>query len=568
MRPLSQLVCAFILFTVHIGPSSQTTKMFLSTRIFRLTLAIFVPACSISNPHLSEQDSMPQFAQFSPPISDLPVLLNLAQTFSQASLGLQKDAFQDWIKDNPLDDSMKTVRAFVVKFQEAVLNDIDRLNQTFYQDETFPHFLSQTMKFSVFSSNSFQQILYDCASLQGCLPYRMNLLHNVIDQQHVPPSIYISQKPIFRSVDASQWQKTISDSSELCSVWQINEVTEQAEIIAQPDCNRDLPSICLQSVGTKTYSNQSDHQATQQQRLASSQHLYYLLTQLSTYPSPQKRFASDISLHITEAFEIFDNFIENKTNVSYQALFASKRCIDLIQLALQKAQHSEGWKAEERQQSNFEAIQELLNNHTLFIKNMHSRFQRLETKQRQYDQLRKGGPIDDPSPPEGSGFADHFSPDHNPGRDEDDDANASNNHLGNHQANVSTHHDNAHVNVNVSNPYDNVSNHDDNPHAKVSTHHDNAHVNASNVNDTNGQSADDDDASWTFSSLFSWDFWVLKPKTTQNQTTVKTREASSSCLIPVAMKAFRHTYIVNSKWSSFGPFLVCSLWPLFICSTS
>lgn len=90
------------------------------------------------------------------------------------------------------------------------------------------------------------------------------------------------KKPIFRSVDASQWQKTISDSSELCSVWQINEVTEQAEIIAQPDCNRDLPSICLQSVGTKTYSNQSDHQATQQQRLASSQHLYYLLTQLNS----------------------------------------------------------------------------------------------------------------------------------------------------------------------------------------------------------------------------------------------------------------------------------------------
>ena len=120
-------------------------------------------------------------------------------------------------------------------------------------------------------------------------------------------------------------------------------------------------------MGTKTYSNRSDHQTNRQLLLASSQHLYYLLTQLATYPSPQKRFASDISLHLTEAFETFANLIENKVNVPYQALFASQRCIGLVQLALQKAQHSEGWKAEERQQSNFDAIQKLLNDHTVFM---------------------------------------------------------------------------------------------------------------------------------------------------------------------------------------------------------
>ena len=522
--------------------------MSLSTRIFIITLALFIPPCPNSTPHLPEQDTMPQFAQLSPPLSDMPVLLNLAQTFTQASLGLQKDVFQDWIKENPLDNSMEALRAFVIKFQEAVLNDINRLNQTLQQDVTFPYFLSETLKFSVMPSKPFHQTLYDCASQHGFLPYGMHFLHNVIDQQHVPSPIYISQKPIFRSVDPAQWQKTISDSSGLCSIWQISDVTEQAEIKAQPDCNQALPSICLQSVGTRTYSTQFDHQTTKQQLLASSQHLFYLLTQLLTYPSPQKHFASDISLHLTEAFEIFAYFIENKADVSYQALFASKRCIDLIQLALQKAQHSEGWKAEERQQSNFEAIQNLLNNHTLLIKSMESRFQSLESKQRQHVRLRKGDSIDDPSSPEGSGSADRLGPNHNPAHDKDNDVNDNVNddgsdhhdnvHTSNHQDGAndtnsdnddgSDHHDNVHASNHQDGANDTNS---DNRHDDGSDHHDNVHAHAGNHqegdNDTNDQHVEGDDATWTWSSLFSWEFWFSQA---QNHTESSQNQDSESQL--------------------------------------
>ena len=493
-------------------------------------LALSVPACSFPDPQLSDRDSM---SHQQPPNLNFPGVLNLVHTFSQASLGLQQDALKLWIVDSQLDNSTAELRDFVVNFQKAVLNDIDRLNQTFKLNEPFPYFLSETTKFTVLPAKSFQQNLYDCALLHGYLPYGMHLLHNVIDQQQVPPKIQISQKPIFRSGDARQWRNTINTNSELCSIWQINPVTKQAEIIAaQPNCNQDLPSICLQATGIQTYSNLSDHQANRHQLLASSQHLYYLLTQLETYPSPSKRFASDILLHIIEAFEIFANFIENETNVPYQALFASKRCIGLVQLALQKAQHSESWKAEERQQANFEKIQELLNSHTSLIQNMESRFQGLVLQQRQFEPLSKGGLIDDPSPLEGSGCADE---------DEDDDANASShqsnvsthpdhvnandndsnsydnvsNHDDNPQANVSLKQDNDHVNANDSNSYDNVSNHDDNPHANVSSKQDNAHVNANDVNDNNGQSADDDDDSWYFSNLFSWDSWGYQ---TQNLT--------------------------------------------------
>ena len=374
-------------------------------------LALSVPACSFPDPQLSDRDSMPHHQ---PPNLNFPGVLKLVHTFSQASLGLQQDVLKLWIVGNQLDNSTAELRDFVVKFQEAVLTDIDRLNQTllnqtFNQNKPFPYFLSETTKFTVLSAKSFQQNLYECASLHGYLPYGMHLLHNVIDQQQVPLKIQISQNPIFRSGDARQWRNTIDTNSELCSIWQINSVTNQAEIIAaQPNCGQDLPSICLQAAGTQTYSNLSDHQANQHQLLASSQHLYYLLTQLETYPSPQKRFASDILLHVLEAFDIFANFIENETHVSYQALFASKRCIGLVQLALQKAQHSESWKAEERQQLNFEAIQELLNNHTLLIQNMESRFQGLVLQQRQFESLSRGGSSDDPSNQKGSGSADEF----------------------------------------------------------------------------------------------------------------------------------------------------------------
>ena len=474
--------------------------MSLSVRILKIMLALSVPACSFPDPQLSERDTMPQPQ---PSKLNFPGVLNLVHTFSQASLGLQQDVLKLWIVGNQLDSSTAELRDFVVKFQEAVLTDIDRLNQTFNQNKPFPYFLSETTKFTVLSAKSFQQNLYECASLHGYLPYGTHLLHNVIDQQQVPLKIQISQNPIFRSGDARQWRNTIDTNSELCSIWQINSVTNQAEVIAaQPNCGQDLPSICLQAAGTQTYSNLSDHRANQHQLLASTQHLYYLLTQLETYPSPHKRFASDILVHVLEAFDIFANFIENETQMSYQALFASKRCIGLVQLALQKAQHSESWKAEERQQLNFEAIQELLNNHTSLIQNMESRFRGLVLQQRQVEPLSKGGPSDDPSNQKGSGSAAEFGspPNTAPQSHENTNQNDANHH---------------HANDSVSYPYENVTlygnvnQYDDNPHDD-----DNANVSLTYQTDSDDQSADLN-VTWSISNLFSWEFWGFQ---TQNLT--------------------------------------------------
>ena len=160
-------------------------------------LATFIPACSLLDPQLSKQDPFSQSSQIPLPNLDFPGLINLVQTFSQASLGLQQDAYQNWVVDNPLDNSMEELRDFVVNFQEAVLSDIARINQTLKQDEPFPHFLSETTKFTVLPANSFQQSLFDCALLQGFLPYGAHLLHNVIDQQQIPPTIHISHNPVF-----------------------------------------------------------------------------------------------------------------------------------------------------------------------------------------------------------------------------------------------------------------------------------------------------------------------------------------------------------------------------------
>ena len=453
-------------------------------------VTLFVPACPFPDPQLSDQNPMSHQQPLNP--NSLGVL-KLVHTFSQASMGIQQDVLKELIVSNQLDDSTADLRDLVAKFQEAVLTDNNRLNQTLLdqtlnQNILFPFFLSETTKFTVLSEKSFQANLYECASMHGYLPYGMHLLHNVIDQQQIPLKIQISQNPIFRSGDARRWQNTIAKNSELCAIWQINPLTNQAEIKAgPPNCGQDLPSICLQAVGTQTYSNLSDHRANQHQLLASNQHLYYLLTQLETYPSPSKRFASDITLHVLEAFGIFADFIENKTQMSLQTLFASQRCLGLVQLALQKAQHSESWKAEERQQLNFEAIQELLNNHTLIIQNMESRFQGLVLQQRQFEALSRGGSSDDPSDQEGSGpAADEFgSPPHAAPQSHENDDDENDNDANHHHANDSV--DYPH---DISYPYENQTDSDDFNNVTWSF-------------------------PWSFPDLFSWELWSSQ---TQNLT--------------------------------------------------
>lgn len=481
-------------------------------------LALFAPACSLPDPQLSSRDPM---SQQQPSNVNFPGILELVHTFSQASMGIQQDVLKELIVSNQLDNSTAELRGLVAEFQQAVLTDTDRLNQTLInqtldQNILFPHFLSETTKFTVLSEKSFKSNLIECASMHGYLPYGMHLLHNVIDQQQIPLKMQISQNPIFRSGDTRQWRNMITKNSELCAIWQINSLTKQAEIVSgPPNCVQNLPSICLQAVGTQTFSNLSDHRASQHQLLASVQHLYYLLTQLETYPSPSRRFASDIMSHILKAFGIFADFIEKKTQMSHQTLFASQRCIGLVQLALQKAQHSESWKAEERQQSNFEAIQNLLNNHTLLIQNIESRFQGLVMKQRQFEAFSRGGSSDDQSDHGSGSAADEFgSPPHaalqSNENDENDDKNDENddekdNHANHHHANDSSPYANDSLPyANDSLPYENVTlsgnvtQYDDNPYDD-----DDANVSLTYQIGSDGHN----NVTWSYSDLFSWKFW-------------------------------------------------------------
>ena len=466
-------------------------------RSIAITFIALISAWPSLPSQVYDQESAIQLDQLSFSISDLPMILNLAQTFSNASLGVPSDAFQRWVNEHPLDSSMETLRELVIKFQSAVKVHSNWLNQTILQNNTFPYFLSESLKFAILDPNPFQQSIHECAVQQGYIPYGMHLLHNAIDHKYIPSRIYISKKPIFRSVPSSQWQQSITNNSEQCSIWQINQITLQAEVKAALDCNQKIHSICIQSVGTETHSNRTEFQASQQMLLASSEHLYYLITQLSSYPSPHERFASDISIHLTEAFATFAESIEKRPDFSYRSLFAFKRCTELLQLALQKAQHSESWKAEERQQSNFEAIQSLVNNHSIFLKNIASRVQILETNRHQYRRRAQSDFLDDQSQQQGSGMSSPSHPD-SVGIDEDDDE------YDPRDASNST--------INVSNSPSNAS--DSTIYASNSTMNaSNPNFNASNSNfqDDNANPTNGSDASapaWSPASWFTWDYWL------------------------------------------------------------
>ena len=459
-------------------------------RSIAITFIALISAWPSSPSQVYDQESAIQLDQLSFSISDLPMILNLAQTFSNASLGVPSDAFQRWVNEHPLDSSMETLRELVLKFQSAVKVHSNWLNQTILQNNTFPYFLSESLKFAILDPNPFQQSIHECAVQQGYIPYGMHLLHNAIDHKYIPSRIYISKKPIFRSVPSSQWQQSITNNSEQCSIWQINQITLQAEVKAALDCNQKIHSICIQSVGTETHSNRTEFQASQQMLLASSEHLYYLITQLSSYPSPHERFASDISIHLTEAFATFAESIESRPDFSYRSLFAFKRCTELLQLALQKAQHSESWKAEERQQSNFEAIQSLVNNHSIFLKNIASRVQILETNRHQYRRRAQSDFLDDQSQQQGSGMSSPSHPD-SVGIDEDDDEydprDASNSPSNASDSTIYA----SNSTMNASNPNFNASN---------------SNFQDDNANPTNGSDASA--PAWSPASWFTWDYWL------------------------------------------------------------
>ena len=501
----------FILVNLNIGHKS--VKMFLSlTFTFLLLNPVWAP------PQSNEQEPNPQITQ-------LPALLNLAQTLSQASWGIQDSAFDDWVQDNPLDSSMETLREFLLTFQIAVQNHIDGIEEGVSRSGTFPYFLSDNLKFTVISAKAFQNILYDCASSHGFVPYGTHFFDDVIDLQHLPSKIYISKNPIFRSVPMSQWQGIVSQNAEHCSIWQIDQLTKRPEVAIPQDCNQPIQSICIQPVGTETFSKLSEVRASQRQLLASQKHLFYLLSQLSAYPSPlgqPTRFASDISAHLTEAFRIFAELIENETDVSYSTLFASQSCIELLQLALQKAQHSESWKTEERQQLNFEKIQSHLNNHSLIVKNIEARVQTLESNRRQRHRPARGGSVDTQS--QGSGLSQHPSKlcagsDGIELDDCDDDQNAHDDNHGDTTTIVTS--DPTSSNPSTSDPsastsstssaFSSTSTSSTSSTFSITTTSgtsSDSTTSASNPNDTNdGNATDSGETPWTFSSLFTWEYW-------------------------------------------------------------
>ena len=510
----------FIWVNLNIG--HESVKMFLSlTFTFLLLIPVWAP------PQSNEQELNTQITQ-------LPALLNLAQTLSQASWGIQDSAFDDWVQDNPLDSSMETLRKFLLTFQIAVQNHIDGIEEGVSRGGTFPYFLSDNLKFTVISAKAFQNILYDCASSHGFVPYGTHFFDDVIDLQHLPSKIYISKNPIFRSVPMSQWQGIVSQNAEHCSIWQIDQLTKRPEVAIPQDCNQPIQSICIQPVGTETFSKLSEARASQRQLLASQKHLFYLLSQLSAYPSPlgqPTRFASDISAHLTEAFRIFAELIENETDVSYSTLFASQSCIELLQLALQKAQHSESWKTEERQQSNFEKIQSHLNDHSLIVKNIESRVQTLESNRRQRHRPARGGSVDTHS--QGSGLSQHPSKlcagsdgiglddcddDQNP-RDDDhgdtttiatSDPTPSSPSTSSTPSNPSTSDPSASTSS-TSSAFSSPSTSSTSSTFSITTTSgtsSDSTTSASNPNDANdGNATDSGETPWTFSSLFTWEYW-------------------------------------------------------------
>ena len=134
--------------------------MFPSVKILKIMLALFVPACSLPDPQLSSRDPM---SHQQPPNLNFPGVLELVHTFSQASMGIQQDVLKELIVSNQLDNSTAELRNFVAKFQEAVLIDTDRLNQTVLnqtlnQNILFPHFCQKPRSSQSFRKNRLNQI--------------------------------------------------------------------------------------------------------------------------------------------------------------------------------------------------------------------------------------------------------------------------------------------------------------------------------------------------------------------------------------------------------------------------
>ena len=451
-----------------------------------IVLTIIFSCIPFLLPQPDDNNASPEYAQISPSPSDLPLLLDLAKTFSETSFGIQQEPLQDWLKTNVLEDSLQTLRRLIIEFQRAVSRDIDRLNQTDLEGESPPNFLSDVWKFTIIDPGSFEENLQECGILKGFIPYSMHLLQNAINQNEIPSPMYISQQPVFRSLDVGRWQTVVTKAANRCAVWQRNQATFP-EITAQTDCTPPMPSICIQSVGTATYTSTVDRPLIREQLVASIRHVFYLLSQLLTFPFPEREFASDISIHITEAATYYTKYVEDKDDSSYKTLLAAQHCTNLIQLALSKSQHSESWKTEGQQQSHLEKIQKKVNEQILLVKSLEARFQSLEANQSRFG-WTKNNFSGTQSSVEGSGISQHNG--------EKDD----------HQNGDNDDHDD-----------DDGDGDNDDHHNAEKDDHQNGDNDDHDDGDGDGDNEDHHNATSASSNIFTWDYW-FGPVTTKNDT--------------------------------------------------
>ena len=337
---------------------------------------------------------------------DLPAIIQLVQLFDDDQSSPQ--SFPRWPQDQ---QDLNVLKVSIIKYQEVVQEDIDRLENIQNQDHGISDFfISNDLKFSILAPNSFQQHLETCGVKNGFLPYGMHLLHNAISQQNIPSPLFISQKPIFKSSDVLKWAATIDHNADSCAIWHLTAIGTP-EVKPEEDCSTHMHSICIQLAGNQSYQNFLMNKNALPHLLTSTKFLNYLLSEISSLEAPDSKYASDIGMHLSQSATYYAENIGRKGFVSYTMLAAAQYSVSLLLLALSKAQHSSFWQTEAFQQSNFDKIQTAWNQNTIFLSKLVSKVEaQIQQNKRESRKIDNNG--DDvntvrPTPQEGSGLADH-----------------------------------------------------------------------------------------------------------------------------------------------------------------
>ena len=338
---------------------------------------------------------------------DLPAIIQLVQLFDDDQSSPQ--SFPRWPQDQ---QDLNVLKVSIIKYQEVVQEDIDRLENIQNQDHGISDFfISNDLKFSILAPNSFQQHLETCGVKNGFLPYGMHLLHNAISQQNIPSPLFISQKPIFKSSDVLKWAATIDHNADSCAVWHLTAIGTP-EVKPEEDCSTHMHSICIQLAGNQSYQNFLMNKNALPHLLTSTKFLNYLLSEISSLEAPDSKYASDIGMHLSHSATHYAENIGRKGFVSYTMLAAAQHSVSLLLLALSKSQHSSFWQTEAFQQSNFDKIQTAWNQNAIFLSKLVSKVEaQIQQNKRESRKIDNNG--DDvntvrPTQQEGSGLADHY----------------------------------------------------------------------------------------------------------------------------------------------------------------